>query len=104
MGGRGMREVFDTHGVAVRAEPSEKVLGGRLVDGTSEDDPGVAGVVAGIVLAMNVQHDRRDRCGRRHRRGRGRGHNGREGRGWPLPVVAKLVEDHGRSEAEGLVT
>ncbi len=88
----------------MRAEPSEKVLGGWLVDGTSEDNPGVAGVVAGIVLAMNVQHDRRDRCGRRHRRGRGRGLNGREGRGWPLPVVAKLVEDHGRSEAEGLVT
>ena len=52
-----MREVFDTHGVAVRAEPSEMVLGGRLVDGTSEDDPGVAGVVAGIMLTMNVQHD-----------------------------------------------
>ncbi len=102
LGGRGMREVFDTHGVAVRAEPSEKVLGGRLVDGTSENDPGVAGVVAGIVLAMHVQRDRRDRCGRWHRRRRGRGHDdGREGRGWPHPWSRSLSRTTGGAKRKG---
>ncbi len=74
----------------MRAEPSEKVLGGRLVDGTSEDDPGVAGIVAGIGVAGGIGGEEEEAI--------------QEGRGWPLPVVAKLVEDHGRSEAEGLVT
>ena len=101
-------EILRADGEAVRAEPGKEVLGAWLVDGASEDAPVVVGVVAEeIALAMNMQHDRRDRC-RVHRRCWRRDHTagggGMAGRAeeWPLDVGAELAETHGRSGASGL--
>ena len=107
-GSGGIVEIFRAHGEAVCLEPSAEMLGAWLVNGASEDAPIVVGVVADdVAVAMDVQHDRRDR-GTLHRRRRWWGHTAGDGggmagrcRGEALGMRAELAKAHGRSGASG---